>query len=131
MEKEQLETNLAALKLLVSEHNEKTSDYNNQIKELEQQLEDINKPEITSKDADNIWEAVNKAISEFDFDDQDNYEFEYELDYDGRINTSNIGFNSTDHLVDMIVDKVTNLFKEVDTSEDDNSQVNNTTNVEK
>jgi hypothetical protein len=131
MEKEQLETNLAALKLLVSEHNEKTSDYNNQIKELEQQLEDINKPEITSKDADNIWEAVNKAISEFDFDDQDNYEFEYELDYDGRINTSNVGFQSTDELIDAIVVKVCNLFKEVDTSEDDNSQVNNTTDVEK
>jgi hypothetical protein len=131
MEKEQLETNLAALKLLVSEHNEKTSDYNNQIKELEQQLEDINKPEITSKDADNIWKAVNEAVSEFDFDDNNNYEFEYDLDYEGRINTSNIGFQSTDELIDAIVTKVTNLFKEVDTSEDDNSQVNNTTDAEK
>ena len=120
MEKEQLETNLAALKLLVSEHNEKTNDYNNQIKELEQQLEDLNKPEITSKDADNIWEAVNEAISEFDFDDNNNYDFEYELDYDGKVSCSNIGFQSTDELIDAIVAKVTKLFKEIECSTDKN-----------
>ena len=120
MDKEQLETNLAALKLLISEHNEKTNDYNNQIKELEQQLEDLNKPEITSKDADNIWEAVNEAKSEFDFDDKNNYDFEYELDYDGKVSCSNIGFQSTDELIDAIVAKVTKLFKEIECSTDKN-----------
>ena len=118
MEKEQLETNLAALKLLVSEHNEKTNDYNNQIKQLEQQLEDYNKPEITPAQADDIWTAVNDAIASFDFDDSENYDFEYELDYDGRINCSSVDFQPTDELIDVIVAKVCALFKEADCPED-------------
>ena len=58
MTKEQLETNMAALKLLQSETNDKVRDYQNQIAELEKQIEDINKPEITPMMIDNIHSAV-------------------------------------------------------------------------
>ena len=122
MNKEQLETNLAALKLLVSEHNEKTTDYKNQVADLEKQLEDYNKPELTSAQMSDIEDAVSSAVGNFDFDDSNNYQPEFELDYDGKINLSSMNFESYE-LVEMIVEKVCNLFKEVeelDTTEKDN-----------
>ena len=113
MDKEQLETNLAALKLLVSEHNEKTTDYKNQVADLEKQLEDINKPELTSAQLDAIHEAIENTVNDFDFEDTDNYNIEYQLDYDGRVNAQSLEFQSTYELVEQIVKRVHNLFKEI------------------
>ena len=131
MNKEQLETNMAALKLLQSETNDKVRDYQNQIAELEKQIEDINKPELTPMQLDAIQEAVENTVNDFDFEDTDNYNIEYELDYDGRVNASSLEFQSSYELVEKIVDKVHNLFKEADCPEDDNSQVNTQTVAEK
>ena len=118
MNKEQLETNMAALKLLQSETNDKARDYQNQIAELEKQIEDINKPELTPKQLDDIHEAVEKAVENYSFSDCDNYEVEFSLDYDGRIQLESIDLQDTYQLVEMIVDKVSNLFKEVNCPED-------------
>ena len=118
MNKEQLETNIAALELLVNETADKSTDFQAQLERAKQELKDINKPELTPMQFDDIWEAVNEAIANFDFEDNDNYEFEYELDYDGRVSCSNIGFHSTDQLVDKVVDKVAKLFKEATYPED-------------
>ena len=124
MDKEQLETNLAALKLLVSEHNEKTTDYQNQVVGLEKQLEDINKPELTSTQLDTIQNAVENVVNDFNFEDTDNYNIEYELDYDGRVNASSLEFQSSYELVELIVSKVHNLFKEADCPTDEENARN-------
>ena len=129
MTKEQLETNLAALKLLVSETNDKTTDYKNQLAEVEKQLEDYNKPELTPAQLDEIQCAIESGVENFDFSDSDNYEKEYELDYDGRVNLASLEFNNSYELTEMIVNKVYNLFKEaecpeeLDTTEADNHPV--------
>ena len=111
-------TKIEGLEKAIKEHKDFTNTYESQLTTTKKQLVDYNKPEITPRDADNIWEAVNDAISEFAFDDSDNYEFEYELDYDGRVNCSNIDFQSNDELIDKIVAKVTKLFKEADCPEE-------------
>ena len=113
MNKEQLETNLAALKLLVSEHNEKTTDYKNQVADLEKQLEDINKPELTSAQLDDVHNAIENAVNDFNFEDEGIYDKEFELDYDGRVALSHISINCTYELVETIVERVHNLFKEI------------------
>ena len=129
MNKEQLETNLAALKLLVSETNDKTTDYKNQLAEVEKQLVDYNKPELTPAQLDEIQCAIESGVENFDFSDSDNYDKEYELDYDGRVNLASLEFNNSYELIEMIVSKVHNLFKEaecpeeLDTTEADNHPV--------
>ena len=134
MNKEQLETNMAALKLLQSETNDKVREYQNQIAELEKQIEDINKPELTPMQLDDIQEAVEKAVENYSFSDCDNYETDFSLDYDGRVQLESIDLQDTYQLVEMIVDKVHNLFKEadcpeeLDTTEPDNHKV---THIEK
>ena len=49
MNKEQLETNLAALKLLVSEHNEKTTDYSIGLFDYNTETRELKSPKSTKK----------------------------------------------------------------------------------
>ena len=67
-----------------------------------QQLADINKPELTGSQLDDIQEAIENAVGNFDFDDADNYDKEFELDYDGRVQLSNFDFINTQDLVEAI-----------------------------
>ena len=126
MNKEQLETNLAALKLLQQETNDKLTDHKAQISLLEKQLEDYNKPELTPAQLDDIQEAVEKAIENYSFSNCDNYEAEFSLDYDGRVCLESIDLQDTYQLVEMIVDKVHNLFKEAEcpTDKDETNETN-------
>ena len=128
---EGLENKKAALELLQNETNEKLQDYRQQISILQKQIEDYNKPELTPKQLDDISEAVEDAVGNYNFDDVDMYDIELEMDYDGRVSTSTINLNETYDLVERIVRKVHSLFKEADCPEDDNSQVNTETVAEK
>jgi hypothetical protein len=126
MTKEQLETNLAALKLLQNETNDKLNDHKVQISLLEKQLEDVNKPELTPQYLDLIQEAIEKAVDGFDFSDTDNYDKEYELDYDGKVSLSHLDLTCSYELVESIVDKVHNLFKEAECPEElDTTEIDN------
>ena len=112
MSKEQLETNLAALELLQNETNDKLTDYKAQIAQVKRDIEDLNKPELTPMQLDSVYEAIESAINDFDFDDTDNYHIEYELDYDGRVNAQSLELQSSSELIEKIVENVTRLFKE-------------------
>jgi len=126
MTKEQLETNLAALKMLQQEANEKLTDHKVQISLLEKQLEDISKPELTPEYLDKIQEVVESAVGEFSFDDIDNYDKEFGMEYDGKVYLESLDMTCTYELVELIVDKVHNLFKEADCPEElDTTEVDN------
>ena len=126
MTKEQLETNMAALKLLQSETNDKVREYQNQIAELEKQIDDINKPEITPMMVDNIHNAIEKAVEGFDFSNNDNYEFEFGMEYDGKVYVESVDLSCAYELTENIVDKVCNLFKEAEcpTDKDETNETN-------
>ena len=119
MDKEQLETNLAALKLLANEANEKLVDYKAQVSLIEKELEDFNKPELTPMQMDDVYMAVEKAVEEFDFSDTDNFDIEYGIEYDGRVHCESHELNNTTELVEMICDQVTRLFKETECPTDE------------
>ena len=115
---QELENKKAALELLQSETNEKLNDYRQQVSIIEKQIEDYNKPEITPKQLDDIQEAIEDAVGNYNFDDVDMYDIELEMDYDGRVSVSTINMNETYGLVERIVRSVHGLFKEADAPED-------------
>jgi len=82
-----------------------------------QLLANINKPELTALQLDNINEAIETAVGNFDFDDSENYDKEFELDYDGRVQLANFDFTNSQELIEMIVEEVHKLFVE---KEEDN-----------
>ena len=126
-----LKTKIEGLEKAIKEHQDFANTYEGQLKTTKQALEDYNKPELTPVQLDAIFEAVDKAVENFSFSDCDNYETEFSLDYDGRVQLESIDLQDTYDLVQMIAEKVQDLFKEADCPEDDNSQVNTQTVAEK
>jgi len=115
---EDLKNKKAALELLQNETNEKLNDYRQQVSIIEKQIEDYNKPELTPKQLDDIREAIEDAVGTYNFDDVDMYDIELEMDYDGRVQASTIDLNETYRLVEKIVSRVHDLFKEADVPEE-------------
>ena len=114
-----LKTKIEGLKKAIAEHKDFTGTYESQLKETEQELKDYNKVELTSMQLDDIYEAVDKAVCEYDFSDSDNYNIEYGIDYDGKVYCENLELQHSGDLVNAIVEKVSRLFKEADAPEDE------------
>ena len=113
MNKVELEVKLEALQKLLEEKANEQTTYQNQINDLQKQLEDYNKPELTTFQLRAIEDLISNAIGDFNFDDQDLYEIEYGLDYDAKVFADNINFRDTYELTEAIVQAVTKFFKEV------------------
>jgi len=121
-----LQTKIEGLKKAIAEHNDFAGNYANDLAKCEQELKDINKPQLTASQLDDIQEAIERGVDSFDFSDTDNYEIEYGIEYDGRVHCESHELNDTYKLVEMITDKVHALFvetEELDTTEDDNHPV--------
>lgn len=130
MNAKDLELKIAGLEKAIQEKTTDASRFKDELEITKKQLADVNKPELTGLQLDHIQEAIEKAVGEFDFDDVENYEKEFELDYDGRVQLAHFDFLNHSDLAEMIVDKVHKLFVEVE-DEDDNSQLNTQTVAEK
>ncbi len=122
MTKEELEVKISTLQTLVTQKNEELSEYTAQIQRLNDELKDLNKPKLTPLQFDELREAINEAIGNWDFDDQDNYSIDFGIDYDNRINCESFCFDNADDLVHEIYEYVAALFAEADAPEDDNQE---------
>ena len=124
-----LETKIEGLKKAIAEHKDFAGTYESQLAKAEQELKDLGKIALPSVVFDDIYEAVEKGISQFDWSDTDNFEIEYGIDYDGRVNCESHDFRNSNNLVEIIVKEVSKLFaemeypEELDTTEDDNHPV--------
>ena len=123
---QELENKKAALELLQNETNEKLNDYKQQISILQKQIDDYNKPALTPAQIDAVHQAIEDAVESYDFDNTDNYEFEYGMEYDGKVYCETIGLQCAYDLTEKIVDSVMKLFKEADcpTDKDENNETN-------
>ena len=111
MNKEELETNKAALiELQVKAHDE-LIDYKAQISQIDQELSDLGKPETTPEFLDKISETITEAVENLDLDDGITCDFE--LSYDNRIEMSNVCFENTQEIADKIYCAVELLFAEI------------------
>ena len=119
MNKIDLELKITGLEKAITEHKGFTGSYESQLKETQKQLADYNKPELTPAQLDAIHNAIEKAVEKFDFSDTDNFEIDYSLDYDGRVQCESHEFNNSYNLVDEIVTGVCDLFKEADCPEEE------------
>ena len=94
---------------------EKLNQLNDDLRSKQRELADVSKPEMTGEMYDIIQELVEEGIGYFDFSDSDNYDIEYELDYDGRVNASSLEFNSTSELEEKIMNKIESHYKLIET----------------
>ena len=117
----ELEVKLEALQKLLDEKANEQASYASQIRDLEKQLEDLNKPKLTDKQFDELQEAIEKGVMNYDFSDTDLYSIDFGIDYDGRVHCESFDFENADDLVHEIYNYVARLFAEAD---EDNNQEN-------
>jgi len=96
---------------------EKLHQLSSDLRSKQRELADVSKPEMTGEMYDNIMELVEEGIGNFDFSDSENYDIEYELDYDGRVNAAGLEFNSASELTERIMSEIDSNFK-ISTSKD-------------
>ena len=114
-----LTTKIEGLKKAIAEHEDFTGTYKSQLETAEQELKDLGKPELTPSQLDDVYEAIEKGVDRFDFNDTDNFEIEYGIEYDGRVHCESHDFRNSDDLVRMIAEQVSKLFTEMDCPEDE------------
>ena len=119
MNKIDLEVKIESLKNMITEGQQQTSNYAGQLDKLNTELADVNKVALLPSQFDDIYEAIESGINEFDFSDTENYEIEYGIDYDGKVNCESHEFNNNQDLLEMINDKIQVLFKEIECPEED------------
>jgi hypothetical protein len=118
MTKEELEIKISTLQNLVIQKNEELASYAADIERLNDELKDLNKPKLTSVQLDELYEAIEQGIESFDFDDADNFDVDFHIDYDNRIAIESMSFQNADELLRVVYDEAREIFAEI--KEDDN-----------
>ena len=89
---------------------EKINQLNVDLKDKQKELEDCNKPELTATQMNTINEAVDTALGNFDLD-CGMFDYEFNLDYDNKIELSNLTFTDTYDLAEAVVMNIEKQFK--------------------
>ena len=124
MTKVELEVKIEALQKLLGEKVTEQTTYQNQINDLEKQLADLNKPKLTPMQFDEVNQAIETAIGNFEFDNEDNYSIDFGLDYDGRVHCESFQFDNAYDLHREIYEAVERLFAEAECPDEDDNQKN-------
>ena len=113
MTKVELEAKVNELELTLNSLELNAKTVKDDLVEANNKLESINKPEISAYNVDQIRETVDAIMRQYNFDDTDNYEYDFEIDYDGRLNLSNIDLENKHELAEAICDGIEDLFNVV------------------
>ena len=120
-----LTTKIEGLKKAIAEHKDFAGTYESQLAETEQKLKDYNKVALPPVVFDDIYEAVEKGVEEFDFSDTDNFDKEFGLEYDGKVYLESLELCNHTDLVEMIVKQVSKIFTEMDCPTDEENERDN------
>lgn len=118
MTKAQLELKVKELTAALAQFETDQQELTKQLNQAKQDLEDVNKPVITKETREEMRKMVYEAVSNYDFGNTDNYEYDFEINYNNQLELSNLEFNYTDDLEETICDYVESVFKVEDNDED-------------
>lgn len=110
MTREDLITKTAELQATLEANKAAQTKLNLELNETLKKLEDINKPKLNQEQSDLMYEAIEVAVDNIDFSNTENYEFDFGMDYDGRVYIENIDFDSRGGLVKDIYSEISGLF---------------------
>ena len=89
---------------------DKINQLNVELKDKQKELEDCNKPVISSVTLDIVNGAVNSVLEDYNFD-CGMFDYEFELDYDNKITLSNLSFTDNYDIVEAIMLSIEKQFK--------------------
>ena len=89
---------------------EKIVSLQHDLREKEKDLEDVNKPVISSDTMDIINDAVNEALEDFQFD-CGMFEYEFNVGYDNKLELSELTFTDSYDISEAIMMNIAKQFK--------------------
>tara|TARA_R100000458_G_scaffold4065_1_gene3306 strand:- start:520 stop:873 length:354 start_codon:yes stop_codon:yes gene_type:complete len=117
-----MEKNKELLEATVKGLQEKVQSLQNELNDKQKELADINKPKINQSTIDIIYDCINEGIHDFDFSDTQNYDFDFELDYDGRVDVQSLEFNNADYVQEPIMHLIEKKFNIINDKEDETNE---------
>ena len=102
--------NLELIEATVKGLQDKINSLNVELKDKQKELEDAGKPVISSVTLDIINDAVNSALEDYQFD-CGMFEYEFNLDYDNKIELSELTFTDSYELVEAVIKNIEKQFK--------------------
>jgi hypothetical protein len=116
----ELQAKIEALQAALDVKSQEQDAYRGQIDTLKKQLADLNKPKLTPLQFDQLSDAIETGIMNYDFSDTDCYSIDFGIDYDGRVHCESFEFDNADDLAREVYNYVERLFAEADAPEDNN-----------
>ena len=95
---------------------DKIGSLNLELKDKQKELEDCNKPVISSVALDIINDAVNSALENYQFD-CGMFEYEFNLCYDNKLELSDLTFTDSYELVEAVIRNIEKQFKVINYEE--------------
>jgi hypothetical protein len=83
---------------------------NLELKQKQKDLEDVNKPVISSVTLDIINDAVNSALEDYQFD-CGMFEYEFSITYDNKLELSELTFTDSYEIVEAVIKNIEKQFK--------------------
>ena len=112
-----MENNKELLEATIKGLREKVDQLNGDLTTKIKELENVNKPEMTSEMFDNICELVEQAVESVRIDDDD-LEYSMEFDYDNKVCLTDISLQNSDRFADKVMSEIDGHYKIVATSLD-------------
>ena len=111
---EELQLKITALSLQAEKYENDQRALATELAQAKQDLKEVNKPTITQEHYDILCDNISHKISEFDFDDADNFDIDFCIDYDSRIAVESMSFQNTDEIQRLVEEAVEQTFKTID-----------------
>ena len=89
---------------------DKIGQLNTDLKSKQQELEDVSKPVISEQTLHIIEDVVNKTIENYNFE-CGHFEYEFNINYDNKLELSELTFVDGYDLVEAVVTKIEKQFK--------------------
>ena len=116
-----MENNKELLEATVKGLQEKIQSLQTDLNDKQRQLENVNKPKITGELYDEIFSAIEDAIEGFSFDNPDSYDFEFGMEYDGKVYIDTISMQSTYEITNWIMSNIDRKFNVLPASTEENT----------
>ena len=124
MTKDELKAKIVTLELAIEKSKSDTCNVISELDNCKKELADLSKPKLTPIQFDEVSEAIETAIGNFEFDNEDNYSIDFGLDYDGRVHCESFSFDNAYDLHREIYEAVERLFAEAECPDEDDNQEN-------
>ena len=121
MNKDELNKEIAKLKLALESHTDQVKDLQNDLDTANKNLADMDKPKLTASQFSELHNAIENTIDGFNFNEPEAYQLEYGIDYDGKVYADSIEFDGMDTLANDVIQAVEKLFGVADESDDEDA----------